>query len=65
MTDSVLSPTQVASGSQEFTWSWFLFSAQGRISRSDYWLRYVLPYSIISIILMFIDGMMGQNLEQA
>ncbi|MFD2208070.1 DUF805 domain-containing protein [Kiloniella antarctica] len=59
MTDSVMTQTPVTSGSQEFSWRWFLISSQGRISRSDYWLRYFLPYFVISIILTALDFMLG------
>ena len=34
----------------------FYFSPHGRISRSQYWLRFVLPYVIISVIFMAIFG---------
>ncbi len=59
MTDSVMTQSPVASGSQEFSWSWFLWSAKGRITRSDYWLRFVLPYTIGLIVVVVLDVMLG------
>ncbi len=44
----------------EFSWLDFLFSFQGRASRSQYWLRYVLPFTllfgIIAMIYYFVFG---------
>ncbi|KLN59325.1 hypothetical protein WH96_18325 [Kiloniella spongiae] len=51
----------VASGSQDFSWKWFLLSAQGRITRSDYWLRYFLPYFVILIITIIFDQFAAIN----
>jgi uncharacterized membrane protein YhaH (DUF805 family) len=34
----------------------FLFSAGGRVSRSQFWLKWVLPYFIVSIVLSLIVG---------
>jgi uncharacterized membrane protein YhaH (DUF805 family) len=36
------------------TWGQFLFSASGRISRSQYWLRWALPVFITTIVLEMI-----------
>jgi uncharacterized membrane protein YhaH (DUF805 family) len=36
------------------TWGQFLFSAQGRISRSQYWLRWALPMIGVTIVLEII-----------
>src|SRR5260370_366230 len=36
------------------TYSQFLFSVQGRISRSQFWLRWVLPVLAITLILIII-----------
>jgi len=33
------------------SWGEFLFSPHGRISRSQYWLRWVLPYFVIYVVL--------------
>lgn len=32
----------------------FYFSFAGRVNRSAYWLRYILPVSIISIVVVFL-----------
>jgi len=32
----------------------FLFSAQGRLSRSQFWLKWALPYIVVTIALFFI-----------
>ena len=37
------------------TVSALLFSLEGRIPRSTYWLKYVVPYAIIHIILLLLD----------
>ncbi|MBE9516049.1 MAG: DUF805 domain-containing protein [Proteobacteria bacterium] len=37
----------------------FLFSHHGRIPRSDYWLKYVVPYFILYAITLFADGALG------
>jgi uncharacterized membrane protein YhaH (DUF805 family) len=34
----------------------FYFSPHGRISRSQYWLRFVLPYLIVTLVLFAIIG---------
>jgi len=36
------------------TWSQFLFSAEGRISRSQYWLKWALPVFGVTIVLEII-----------
>jgi uncharacterized membrane protein YhaH (DUF805 family) len=41
------------------TISQLLFSFQGRISRSTYWLKYFLPYMGIYILMMILDGITG------
>ena len=33
----------------------FYFSAQGRVNRKQWWLWLVLPVTVISIILTFVD----------
>ncbi|MDG3443757.1 DUF805 domain-containing protein [Nitrospirillum amazonense] len=38
-----------------FTWPWFLFSIQGRVSRREYWLKYTLPL-LGMILLVMIAG---------
>ena len=37
----------------------FLFSWEGRISRSNIWLKYFVPYFIITIILSTLDNLLG------
>jgi uncharacterized membrane protein YhaH (DUF805 family) len=32
----------------------FLFSAQGRITRSQFWLKWVVPYVIVTAVLFFL-----------
>jgi uncharacterized membrane protein YhaH (DUF805 family) len=32
----------------------FLFSAKGRISRSQLWLKWALPYAIVTVVMFFI-----------
>lgn len=36
-------------------------SFDGRINRSTYWLKYVLPVVALSIVVMIIDGLIGTN----
>jgi len=36
---------------EPFSWRVFLLHSSGRVSRSQYWLRWTLPYSIVLIIL--------------
>jgi uncharacterized membrane protein YhaH (DUF805 family) len=39
----------------------FYFSPYGRISRSQYWLRFMLPYFAISFVLQIAAEMVGEN----
>lgn len=32
-----------------------LFSTRGRITRSNYWLKFVLPYFVIFVLISYID----------
>lgn len=32
----------------------FLMSAQGRVSRSQFWLKWALPYAVVTVVLFFI-----------
>jgi len=43
------------------TFGQFYFSPYGRISRSQYWLRWVLPVVIIYVVLFAIAGAMGNS----
>ena len=36
-------------------WGWFLFSLQGRISRRQYWLNFILPVLGLSFIIAFVS----------
>jgi uncharacterized membrane protein YhaH (DUF805 family) len=36
------------------SWSEFLLSANGRVSRSQFWLKWALPYFVVTIVLYFI-----------
>ena len=36
------------------TWSEFLLSATGRVSRSQFWLRWVLPYIVATVVIEFL-----------
>lgn len=44
---------------EPFSWGWFLFSIRGRTPRSHYWLRFILPSWVVSIILMVADVALG------
>jgi uncharacterized membrane protein YhaH (DUF805 family) len=37
----------------------FYFSAQGRVSRKQWWLRLILPIFVITLVLAFIDKITG------
>ncbi len=37
----------------------FLFSFNGRIPRSAFWLKFVLPYFVITLVLAVVDAMLG------
>ncbi|MBV9859476.1 MAG: DUF805 domain-containing protein [Alphaproteobacteria bacterium] len=41
------------------SWTDFLFSFRGRISRRQYWLHYVLPYLVVMSICAGFDGVLG------
>jgi uncharacterized membrane protein YhaH (DUF805 family) len=43
----------------KFAWGSFLGSSTGRISRSQYWLRFTLPYFVISFVTYLIDKALG------
>lgn len=42
-----------------FDWKWFYFSFQGRIPRSDYWLKYFIPALIINLALNWLVPVIG------
>jgi uncharacterized membrane protein YhaH (DUF805 family) len=41
------------------TFGQFYFSPHGRISRSQYWLRFVLPYVVIYVVLVALASSLG------
>ena len=43
----------------DFDWKQFLLSPQGRVNRTQFWLRLVLPALVISIVLSLIDMALG------
>lgn len=42
-----------------FNWKWFLLSIEGRVPRSWYWLRFILPYIGLMIVAVLLDFMFG------
>lgn len=48
---------------QAFDWKWFLLSFDGRITRSAYWLKFVLPYLVIAVVLGIVDAILGLQAE--
>lgn len=40
-------------------WTKFLFSVNGRISRTSFWLKFTLPLIVISVVLVIIDIAIG------
>jgi len=47
--------------SQSFVWIWTSF--EGRIGRGTYWLKFVLPYIVIAIVLTIIDMSAGLTID--
>src|SRR5215831_12440983 len=43
----------------------FLFSFRGRVSRYQYWVRYVLPYALLFIGLSIVDAAAGTYDEKS
>ncbi|NNG05085.1 MAG: DUF805 domain-containing protein [Inquilinus sp.] len=37
----------------------FLFSFEGRIGRAAFWLKFILPYTVITTVLFFIGGILS------
>ncbi len=46
---------------QSFVWLWTSF--EGRIGRGTYWLKFVLPYVVITIVLTIIDMTAGLTID--
>ena len=42
-----------------FDWKWFLLSIEGRIPRSAYLLKFVVPYFVLFVVAMLLDGVLG------
>ena len=40
-------------------WGWFLFSLQGRISRRQYWLNFLLPVFALSVVIALVSESFG------
>jgi len=49
----------VAGTREPFSWGKFLLSWEGRISRFEYWVKFTVPYVVVSLVLGFIDGFSG------
>lgn len=47
---------------QVFSWAWFLFSPHGRVSLSQYWLRYWLPTRLAVGAYFVIGGSLGLSI---
>jgi uncharacterized membrane protein YhaH (DUF805 family) len=45
------------------TYSQLLFSFEGRISRSPYWLKYYLPFMVVAIVCWFLDTLLGTSFQ--
>lgn len=41
------------------SWSQLLFAVEGRATRFDYWMRWLVPYFIGAIIAAFVDDVLG------
>lgn len=57
-----MSITQVAQTASAFTLpslGKFLFSFQGRISRYQLWVQFILPYFVLEVIVLVIDLLTG------
>lgn len=54
--------TAVESGeNQSIVWVWTSF--EGRIGRGTYWLKFFVPYLVISIVLTIIDMVAGLSID--
>jgi uncharacterized membrane protein YhaH (DUF805 family) len=42
-----------------FNFQQFFFSVQGRVSRKQWWLRLILPILVITLVLAFVDMVIG------
>jgi len=46
----------------DFDWKTFLFSFEGRITRSDFWLKFVVPYWVGLIVLSLLATLLGETI---
>lgn len=53
----MMSDQQVANR-QTTNWQWFLFSLKGRVSRRQYWLNFLLPVLVVSLLLGVLSGVL-------
>lgn len=53
--------TAESGDNQSFVWLWTSF--EGRIGRGTYWLKFVLPYVVITIALTIIDMTAGLTID--
>jgi uncharacterized membrane protein YhaH (DUF805 family) len=42
-----------------FNFQQFYFSVQGRVNRKQWWLRLILPILVITLVLSFVDRVIG------
>jgi uncharacterized membrane protein YhaH (DUF805 family) len=45
-----------AGAAPSWNWQWFLLSFDGRITRTSYWLRFNLPFFVISLVIDVVNG---------
>jgi len=43
------------------SYSEFLFSANGRVNRSQFWLRWVIPYFVVTLVVFLIVSFIISN----
>ena len=58
---SDVTTAETTGNNQSFVWLWTSF--EGRIGRQTYWLKYVLPYVVILIVLSIVDGVSGLMID--
>lgn len=56
-------PVQAPGTYQEFSWRWFLFSLGGRVSLSQFWIRYWLPTRLLLVAYFVGGGAMGLSIS--
>jgi uncharacterized membrane protein YhaH (DUF805 family) len=50
---------QAATAKGGTDWKWLLLSLEGRIPRSTYWLKFILPAVVLGFIAGVLDGVLG------